>query len=152
MVDMTRRDLLKTSVVATLLPILPLSITKNEEEKIYYKVVTSTLRSARHYPKSGAIQYKINEWVTPPIGKIFIFETKKDAIQFQLFYEKIYKCVVKNPTKAKYYAQSCMTCLVDFWKNYNKPAELAKMSGISKPPKGTIYCDAVKLLEEVTNG
>lgn len=146
MVDVTRRDFGKGAVALTLTPLLKQN--QPEKGKIYYKVVSPALRSARHYPKSGAIQYKINKWVTPPIGKIFIFETKKDAIQFQLFYEKIYKCVVKNPTKAKYYAQSCMTCLVDFWKNYNSN-KLSEMDGVGKPPKGTIYCDAIKLIEEI---
>lgn len=150
-----RRELLKSSIVIPLLPILPLDTIKDEEEKIYYKVVNSHNKSARWWPRNlSRIHYKINEWITPDIGKIFIFDTLKNAIEFHYGFdnEKIYKCVVKNPTKAEYYLNNSNSSIEDFWKNYNKPTELAKINGVAEPPKGTIYCDAVKLLEEVTNG
>ena len=78
MVDVTRRDFGKSSVALALTPLLNLEEKKSKEEKIYYKVVDSHHRSARWWPRNlGSIEYKINEWVTPTIGKIFVFNTKE---------------------------------------------------------------------------
>ena len=106
-----------------------------------------------------SLEYPLNEWVYPKIGKIFVFDNIENA---KLFvnppfrnprpsdkYLACYKVEVKNPVSLPYCAMP--NIYIDlFWHNY----EIGKESNavyIAATPQGTYICDAVKLIEKIND-
>lgn len=88
-----------------------------------------------------ALEYKVNEWTTPKIGKIFIFDSIESARRFcrSVTSPRFFRCEAENVTPAQsIYANFKYASM--FWNSGSWPC---------KPPIGTLYADRVKLLEEV---
>ena len=127
------------------------------KQKYYYKVVhkeygtaikTRCLSYFVNLIDELSTEYKINKWVEPKLKgtKLFVFDTLKHAREWSGSIQ-IYKCEIKNPGRRLFILCGMINVLEitenveNFWKNKKR----SKYS----PPKGTIVCDAVKLIEEV---
>lgn len=130
--------------------------------KIYYKVVDRDLRSAVISKKKipvdvrerFTVKYKLNEWVRPNVEKtdLMVFATKaaaQDFIRFSIDDYKIFKCHAKNPRTRG---------LIIYWRELSENIinQFVKLRRNKKqirtdviPPKGTVFCSAVKLIEEI---
>ena len=152
MVDISRRNLLKASASIPLLPLL--NITEQEELFVYekcYKIVRNDYTSItmRHEYR---LKYEINEWTKPKIGKIFVFSSLIEVKHFisrntmMCYGTMIFKCDAKNLTKATHrLSDPHSDTIAGFWKLItfdNKPY-------VMKAFAGTMFCDAVKLIERV---
>ncbi len=126
----------------------------------YYKVVQVKEDRFYSYNKSvytmGSIEYRINKWTYPEIenSKLFIFKNLQDAYNmagFNTYKHKVFLCEVKNPhliqitslpnTRDKYMFQ-------DFWNGVKNKIYKYFIYTISVP-KGSYWCDKVKLISEV---
>lgn len=127
--------------------------------KIYYKVVTSKLRSIVHGNNSIlSVQYKLNEWVTPHIkgSSLLVFSNLERAKMFaQGWGGCIYECKVKNPrkkgpfvrfgnTNSGYVYQQLNLLIQNYIERHKKLPE-----DWEDAPDGTVFCSAVKLLRKV---
>lgn len=128
--------------------------------KIYYKVVSSDLKSvvAKNYYLS--VQYKIGEWVRPNIAytDLMVFENLRSAKIFMDEYQdqRLFECYIKNPRKTGIF---CHWLHVRY--GITTPLQIEKMISIKKKkkkytnlikdkiPKGTIFCSSIKLLKEI---
>lgn len=111
---------------------------------MYYKVVTKDLRSINSlWSPSFVVQYRIGEWIEPPIGKLFVFRRVEDAGSFLKCISLdllIYKCEAENPLKAIFMSEGILG-IRRFWEG--------QIHTRTYPPVGTYFADRVKLLEEV---
>jgi hypothetical protein len=128
---------------------------------MYYKVVNSDFSSAyvgsdyAYSCEKLKVYYKIDDWVEPKIkgSKLMVFDSLENA---QYFMDHcgwgvyIYKCEVKNPSKkgvfvkANYRLAERLFRIIDLKNKKKKFTDL-----LDEPIKGTIFCDAVKLVEKV---
>jgi len=103
-----------------------------------YKVVREDLTSFN----SGNLQYKINKWVKPEYGKLFVFDTIENAKEFLSEYRfrtyHIYRCKVKG------YVEPFLMLRTQNGLDYVK-AWACELDTKIPAPKGTWVCDAVKL-------
>lgn len=128
---------------------------------MYYKVVNSNLSSA--FISSGmvlnsihfTVLYKINEWVEPTIkgSKLMVFDSLEEAENFLNIFgwgDVIYKCEAKNPNKTGLFIKGNMYIYNDLLKILDLKRKKKKFSHLlDEPIPGTIFCDAVKLVEKV---
>ena len=105
----------------------------------YYKVTSVMKSSARAY-FDGSIFYRLNEWVTPTFGKLFVFNNLETAKSFMCSSERIFECRVRNPSRI-YRIPKYMKDLKDYWEGKKVKKKDA--------PKGTRLCDAVMLVKEI---
>ena len=129
-------------------------------KKYYYKVVDEDLWSVVAQNTSLRVQYKLNEWVTPRVAHtdLMVFKDLDYAKAFcqYMMFQSVYKCQVKNPRK-----RGLMIYYRYIRNGGTIPPSLESLIKIrmskqkyldhitSKPPLGTIFCSAVKLLEKV---
>jgi len=115
---------------------------------MYYKVVDNSKRSIVSH--NYCVQYKLNEWAYPhkdlKDSKLFVFDSYENALNFRndMGYGEIYECEVKNPKKVKFVAG--LSSLYSFWEAKRKKK---KYIGFKQSYKGTVGCDAVKLIENI---
>ena len=99
------------------------------------------------------ILYRPREWILPPVGKLFVFDSRTAAELFSIQGQKIWECSVENPVVA---TKCCWSCdsevLSEFWKhpeNFVSPGKADRLNSPQKIkancPGGTIFGDAVKL-------
>lgn len=128
---------------------------------MYYKVVNDNMSSA--YIGSGCIgnykeliiYYKIDDWVKPRIkgSKLMVFDSLENAQYFMDhcgwgYY--IFKCEVKNPSKKGVFVKADYSLAERLLKIINLKNKKKKFTDLlDKPIRGTIFCDAVKLVEKV---
>lgn len=130
----------------------------------YYKVVTEDNKSLCYefaglkkskYP----IQYKVGKFVEPSVKntKLYCFSSLFDAKFFisrlgVKISTRIYSCEVKNPGRPKFLAESIDSYLENFWNAKNKGKKVSPYNSFfaKTAPLGTVSCDAIKLLEEIT--
>lgn len=125
---------------------------------IFYKVVQRhTLASYNvghnpYYIESGlSIRYAIGNWTYPKIKrtKLFVFkdlEAAKKIVGRDKSHYSIYSCEVKNPKDYGPVNVYDSENLLQAIKNKKKYKHLINMKFV---PGGTIFCDAVKLIEEI---
>lgn len=130
--------------------------------KIYYKVVNNKLQSAcastwiDSYRGRFNTQYILGEWVKPKVigSQFMVFEDFQSAKRFRdefccrkSYY--IYKCIVKTPRKSGAFASVIWDIdkILKLKKQKKKYTHL--ISEYIKPPTGTIFCSAIKLIERV---
>ncbi len=120
------------------------------KRRYYYKVVSPALISSRtrwwcerkQLIDLVVLQYSTTEWIIPllPNSKLMVFNTLKAALKFADPDERIFRCEVIKPRRARYV--SARSGFADkFWigdASYLKPA-----------PIGTYFADSVKLVSEV---
>lgn len=131
------------------------------ENKKYYKVVSfdddnrpqsvcpTNWWLTKEFLQKLNLMYSTKEWTYPNVGKIFVFDNLSDAEEFTIkqashngrYNTAIYECEVENPQTDKSYYVS----------NVYEIIELSEGQSVhfSQPPHGTVFCDAVKLLEKV---
>ena len=115
---------------------------------IHYKVTREDLGSRIVLPLDKYhVQYVLGEVVYPIQGtKLLVFDSLRHAVNFIVREEnggRVFKCEVTNPAPLSIIAGVAgETHIAEFWRNpkaYNYES-----------PKGTIGCDSVKLIEEIT--
>lgn len=97
----------------------------------------------------NALEYTPGEWISPKIGKIFVFETYDDAMFFlrlhspdkKLDQYEIYYCDVVNPQKCENVADTRF--IREFWDG------TIEFRHVCKSPKGTYMCDKILLKKRV---
>lgn len=123
---------------------------------MYYKVLRNGLVSANVHPlpiyiNSGiSIKYSLGEWTFPKIkgSKLFVFEDLNLARKYANFccQKILYECEVKNP-KEKGPASSYH--IFEILKAIRQKKKYSHLINYKNVPDGTIFCDAVKLIERV---
>ncbi len=135
---------------------------KLKNQKIFYKVVcdsnkfhmfcaiTTKLTSV----VSSLITYHQNIWTYPDISnsKLFVFNNRKNAENFLLgltcsWTFSIYKVEVINPAYLKYMCIPIAGNFKQMWKLKHNKKKFIHLT--TKPPKGTVGVDAVKLIERI---
>ena len=120
--------------------------------KVYYKVV-STYHNLSILCWKYRIHYIVGQWVYPNLRgtKIFVFDNLEEAKKFA---GNIYECEVINPTPGHKYNLFAYGCGI----NYDRIEQMLKLKLAKKKfthlkmgfiPKGTVMCDAVKLIKQV---
>lgn len=118
---------------------------------IYYKIVDNNLTSINHYCHLY-IQYNIDEWAVPKdkLAPLMVFDNYKNASDFKnnVLYGRndlrIYKChIIKSRRKWCAIPSSQIDKALEYKKNKKS------IKSFCKPPIGTIFADAVKLIERV---
>ena len=120
---------------------------------MYYKVITKSgneLLSAyigEIFPNL-AIKYKLNEWVKPIKGILYVFSNLEDAENFKFSRgNSIFECEVENPVKGGLIIAGSYQSdhIYRFLTSHIDIKEFCTHF----PPNGTITCSAVKLLKEI---
>ncbi len=153
MTDITRRNLLKSSAMVPLLPYFPLMSEEIVKETIVYKFIPENRSYWSGATNPYCIMYNTDEWINSTCGKLFAFDTYKNAINFM--HMNIYKCIGKNVVECpkmlncsivsqislhnKIFVKNLM---IDFWNN--KPVA---SQYICDTPPGTVGVESIKILE-----
>lgn len=127
---------------------------------MYYKVVNIDLSSAYIGSISNGsklqVYYKLNDWVEPHIkgSKLMVFDSLKSAEEFMTVYgwgSRIYRCEVKNPSKKGIFIKGNYQLVNQLLKVLSLRSKKKKFTNLLDTPafEGTIFCDAVKLVEKV---
>lgn len=90
------------------------------------------------------LEYSLNTKTVPMIGKIFVFATLQDAINFATLFSvhEIYECYAENMLEhSNKYIAGFPDEIKDFWHNNLTPS--------FKSPEGTYLADSVTLLSKV---
>jgi len=115
------------------------------------------------------LKYEINEWTYPTIkgSKLFVFDTIENAMEFlhtnmNLKYQfstfsifdrgTIWMCEVHNPSKNGIVADSLRNnwqTVIKAWKLRKYKKRFKHLVHLIRPPNGTLFVDAVKLIKEV---
>lgn len=118
-----------------------------------YKVIRKSGSKMYSLNSNGfyELEYKLDSWTEPKIGKIFIFKELADAISFKAVMQypfrgiilEIYTCEVENAAPMERCAMCIGQSITKFWKGKTKPYH------DQRTPKGTYGADKVKLLEKI---
>lgn len=125
--------------------------------KKYYKVVSENLKSARASRNfdSLSINYKIGEWVEPHLkgSNLMVFSNLLDAKAFANIYigDRIFECEVLKPSRSGIMFDSItsINMLIKRITTLKRMKKKYKHLVNGTPPKGTIFCSAVKLIREI---
>lgn len=123
-------------------------------QKYYYKVVQKTedpkvFISAIISPSSRkfSLKYKMGRWTRPNIGKIFVFDSRKAAVEFTSGdkHYSVLRCVVKNPQKGGYRKIDYWDRkgINSFWKGDEEKRRMYGYINIS----GTVLADAIRIIK-----
>jgi len=118
---------------------------------LYYKVVKTGrqgFRSAIVLRRPWRLDYAVGEWTKPqvPDTKLFVFESLNAARDFAARESNaaVFCCEVEgeptHPSRMAWLGDLC-----SFWQAYLQKVPYAG----GTPPRGTVWVDAVKLIEEV---
>jgi len=129
---------------------------------MYYKVVEYNMESAfvgshlfKLADKKLSVHYKINDWTIPnfPGSKLMVFSDIEYAKNFKYILgwgNHIYTCEVKNPNKKGMFLRADLNLPRIFFKTLALKNKKKKFSHLLRDPiEGTIFCDAVKLIERI---
>ena len=137
------------------------------KKKKYYKVLTSDMKSVVSYFKDVRaadldVQYVLDQWVTPKwkYSRLFVFNSIENVRYFissnsnhVCCQPRIFEVEVKNPRKNGLFIMWVQDALVTFKMSLNnkrdKKRARRKKLFLEKPPKGTVFVSAVKLIKEV---
>ena len=160
MVDITRRDLLKSSALVPIMPIL-IKPSVEKENTVVYKVTRNNLTSFCS-PKNITIQYELNKWIKPKVGKIFAFANLNNGLTFQNSYRNLYgpndfrlfKCMARNVKSIKYMDRLYINDdvlfkdIISWWKTRIFRINELK-DKFSWAPPGSVGVSEIKLIEEL---
>lgn len=114
---------------------------------MYYKITNLSNQSV--IESTHCVQYSTHHWVRG-LGKLFVFETFKDVLNFSNVtggslrnVSPVWACEIYNPKPLLFMADDVKD-YERFWKsfpNYSVP--------VLKAPQGTVVVDSVKLLEQI---
>ena len=121
--------------------------------KIYYKVVTPSLKSVIMSCNKFTTQYKIGEFVSSPYPKtpLCVFKDLADVEHFTSTYlwegYKIFTCEIENKYRKPWIPYDCsLNYILELIAKKKRYIHLV----YTLLPLGTICCKKVKLLEEVS--
>lgn len=127
--------------------------------RLYYKVVCLNMTSV-NWCSEYSLNYEINKWMKPIIGKLFVFddlECVKSFLGNISTHYKVFECeIVKAPFKLNICAN--LMEIEDFWRIHTEARETNNFTIFNwdRPnclrncPLGTVMADAVKLTKEIT--
>lgn len=164
MTDITRRDLLKSGALVPVAPLLVGLLIKDEKYTIVYKATRRNLISFCS-PNSCVIQYELNKWIEPKVGKIFAFDTLENVLFFKEQYNHLHgfndfrifearaqdvepmklMSVTNYPSLSNNF-KSVRNQIIEWWKK-NELIQTRDNSHI--PPIGTVGVSKIKLIEEI---
>lgn len=115
----------------------------------YYKITNSQTRSL--IEKVWGVQYSVEHWTRPQIGKLFVFDSFTNALRYCVsgmtgrVRFPIWKCEVKDP--------ETLSIMSDFNPGHEKfwesfPTLIKDNCYVVDTPIGTIGVSAVRLLEQ----
>lgn len=116
-----------------------------------YKIVSPSLKSLYHlHFKSFAIQYKVGEFVFPSIGKIFAFDSLKNAKKIAVHHS----CQIWEAETTKIYPH--IEYRLNIWdindvnmrQFWNLPRQM--LDTVDSHCIGTVLCDDLKLIKQIT--
>ena len=122
----------------------------------YYKIVsTDDIGGYYSYLRHSmySLEYSTEDWTTPKVGMIFVFDSYKNALTFL---EKedlahllgkdffIFECEAEGITKAEYCGYTSQDYILDFWTN--------ELYARRSAPFGTFFAKRIKLIKDVSNG
>lgn len=114
---------------------------------MYYKVVTSDLKSSVVWSYNFGVQYIEGEWVSPKddVSRLMVFDSLENAFAFRWSNGgRVYSCEVEDPTPLERVSASFITRYIkNFW--YSQVSDTLTRDA----PKGTIGVKRVKLLERI---
>lgn len=126
------------------------------KKKTYYKILTRDLTSINGIIN---ISYKEHEWMRPVKGTdgLFAFDNLDDALNFKNKYlhAVLYTCDVTFPRKIKIILNPAADHDLDednimcFWRKRRNKQKIDS-SITFHAPKGTVLCDAIKLLQKIS--
>ena len=136
------------------------------KQKKYYKIVSASFHShltLLYYSSTiinrAQVSYHENLWTYAHINhsKLFIFDSLENArklTQYRSNYAYIYEVEVKNPSHIKLMCPCTSTSeeFAQFWKNRKNKKQVYTNIPVAyraSPPKGTMVCDALKLIKRV---
>lgn len=122
----------------------------------YYSAITYNFRF-KTFAHKYLLEYKLGEWTWPNVGKIMVFDTEYNAIQFigcESKYE-IFPCEVLNPKKSirtsilhvDYFDLDNDDAILSFWDGFSSQSKCHEYYTRSIP-EGTYFCDAIRLMPE----
>lgn len=109
----------------------------------YYKICRFVDNKLYSFVRECSIEYKLNEWVTPSFGKLFVLDSLENLQRFCFIntYHRIFECEVTNPTTGPMYIpHSTPHEYKCFWDG--------KLIGVPCHT-GTVLVDALKLKKEI---
>jgi hypothetical protein len=120
----------------------------------YYKVVTSQLFSARsgNNPRVS-VQYSNSDFVKAPENtKLFVFDKLEDAKDFLWLAERLFSCVVKNPSPGL--VPAAVEYINKFWAEFYEHIENGGTvenftTNIKLSNQACAWADEVKLVNEI---
>lgn len=134
--------------------------------KTYYKIIRryndrllSASASSWVTHTEYSVEYFINQYVSPNVEytKLMVFDNLADAIAFKrdeynsLEPIEIYKCNIKGKCRYapfSYLISDIRTLTNQYRKNKKNHKKISTTSEIN-PPKGTVFCNQVKLLGKI---
>lgn len=126
---------------------------RRSEMTTYYKATDSVLRSA-HVQGDNSVQYELNKFVKPKIGKCMIFDTLEHANNWFLG-SHIFECEAKKvehpPKNTLFYSgQGLINKYINyFWEHKTYPDGLEEDYDLEKIPEGTLFASEVKLTRRI---
>lgn len=120
------------------------------KSKIGYKVVDTVLASAIIGSLEFCVNYKLNEWVFPKVKEapLMVFDNFYDAKKFctseTYGHLSIYKCEYKQSKKMW---GCCIGRISEVLRLKKQKKRVANL--LSQAPDGTVFADAVKLIERM---
>lgn len=93
------------------------------------------------------IRYAKGEWARPVFGKLFVFDTLENAINWMKkdkWGNVIFECEVENPTPINELIPSFSFLIRCFWEDLDRIKKTYR-GDLKSAPIGSIWCDAVKI-------
>jgi len=123
--------------------------------KTYYKVTDENLQSAMSHMLHSdlVVSYSVGKWTRPKIvgTKLMVFDNYNN-INCKGLFKIIWRVEVEKPSKNGFFVNGIWcreeTPMSIFWEKLRLKLKKKKYTP-DIPPKGTVFCSAVKLIERV---
>lgn len=112
----------------------------------YYKVVYKNLQSMVIHDSKYVVQYAVDQWVEPRIGKLFVFDDLETAKNWRMSKDgrRLFEVEVRDPEKVEVLTPIIPSDkdIEDFWKGEGHPS-------IYHSARNSVFVSAVKLVQEI---
>lgn len=125
--------------------------------KKVFKVCTITAEGEFHSARVGTtnldIHYKVNERVTPKVGRLLCFDTLENAKAFRLYNEVIFDAMGYGVRREKFLLSTWLDdmewAVKKLFKSKMLTADMLETLKAIQSPKGTLSASSIKLLKLV---